>query len=228
MRGASNTRRLNAFACPLMTTSSKVDFVSDVICPWCFIGLVRLEKALADAAAAGDAPRTIAFHPFQLDPTTPPEGADLRERLAKKYDMDPESMFARVESVARESGIPLDFSKVRRTPNTLKAHALIGSAASPQQQHAIAKALFHAYFLEGKDIGDRTTLLEIATKHGLDEETTRVVLDDPSALEAVREETRQLSQQGIRGVPFVIFDGKLAVSGAQSVEIFREALNRSK
>src|SRR4051794_23431524 len=102
-----------------------IDFVSDVICPWCFIGLQRLEQALAQEPAS-EAP-TIAFHPFQLDPTTPPGGADLRERLAAKYGIEPGTMFGRVEAAARESGIPLDFEKIRRTPNTLKAHALIGA-----------------------------------------------------------------------------------------------------
>lgn len=207
---------------------STVDFVSDVICPWCFIGLVRLESALEQEKADGGPERTIAFHPFQLDPSTPPEGADLRERLAKKYGADPETMFERVESVARESGIPLDFGKIRRTPNTLKAHALIGAAKDAAQQHALAKALFSAYFLEGLDIGDRDTLVTIAQQHGLDADKTIAALDDPAALEAVRKETQELSAQGIRGVPFVIFDNKVAVSGAQPVSTFREALDRTK
>lgn len=207
--------------------SSKIDFVSDVVCPWCFIGLVRLEEALAQAKASGAPEPVIAFHPFQLDPSTPTEGVDLRERIAKKYGADPDAMFGRVESVARESGIPLDFSKVRRMPNTLKAHVLIGSAESSDVQHKLMKALFAAYFLEGKDIGDDATLVAIATAHGLDADKTLAVLSDPSAIEAVRRATQELGRSGITGVPFVIFGGKLAVSGAQSVSVFRQAIDRA-
>jgi predicted DsbA family dithiol-disulfide isomerase len=206
----------------------RIDFVSDVICPWCFIGLVRLEQMLEQARASDHAPPTIAFHPFQLDPSTPPEGADLRERLAKKYGVDPEMMFERVEAAAKESGIPLDFAKIRRTPNTLKAHALIGAAKGFGKEHAIARALFEAYFLEGRDIGESSVLVDIAEKHGVDKGAAVAVLESPEAIEAVQRETRELASQGIRGVPFVIFDGKVAVSGAQPVSVFREALDRAR
>lgn len=207
---------------------SKIDFVSDVVCPWCFIGLTRLEEALAQEKASGAALPALAFHPFQLDPSTPAEGVDLRERLAQKYGADPDTMFGRVETVARESGIPLDFAKVRRMPNTLKAHVLIGSAPNGETQLALVKALFAAYFLEGRDIGDDTTLATIGEKHGIDVDRTLAALRDPEAIEAVRRETRQLAQSGINGVPFVIFDGKLAVSGAQPVTVFRQAIERAK
>jgi predicted DsbA family dithiol-disulfide isomerase len=209
-----------------MSSPLTIDFISDVVCPWCFIGLVRLEQSL-DASAEKESVK-LDFHPFQLDPSIPPEGVDLRERLAAKYGLDPKTMFTRVEAAARESGIPLDFTKVQRFPNTLKAHALVAMAKASDKQHAIAKALFEAYFLEGKDIGDSATLVSIATKHGLDADATLAGLDSPDAIEAIRQETRELSAQGIRGVPFVIFGQKTAVSGAQPVEIFREAIERAR
>ena len=208
-----------------MAPSPSIDFISDVICPWCFIGLTRLEAALAEEGAQ-DAP--IAFHPFQLDPSTPLDGVDLRESLRAKFGSDPEPMFRRVEAAAKESGIALDFAKVRRSPNTLKAHTLIARAVDKGTQHAFAKAVFVAHFLEGKDVGDDGVLVELASAHGFGRAEAKGVLADRLALDATREEAAAASRQGVRGVPFTIFGGKLAVSGAQPTDIFREAFRRAK
>lgn len=208
-----------------MTTPLKVDFVSDVICPWCFIGLVRLEEALAKAGAP-DAEITV--HPFQLDPSTPSEGADLRERLTKKFGLAPASMFGRVEAVARESGIPLDFEKVRRSPNTLKAHAVIGAARARRTQRALARAIFEAYFLEGLDVGDASVLANVASTHGFTRDEVLTRLSDEATLQATKREAAELSGQGISGVPFTIFSKKFAVSGAQTVETFVSVIERSR
>lgn len=202
-----------------------IDFVSDVICPWCFIGFTRLEQALAQA---GEDAAEVTLRPFLLDPSTPPEGADLRERLQKKLGGDPEKIFERVEAAARESGIALDFAKVRRTPNTLKAHALIGAAGPKGTQRALARALFTAYFLEGRDLSDDAVLADIAVSNGFDAAEAAAVLSDAQALEETRAVAAELSAQGISGVPFTIFDGKLAVSGAQPVEVFRQAIARAR
>jgi predicted DsbA family dithiol-disulfide isomerase len=202
-----------------------IDFISDVICPWCFIGLRRLEAALSEAEAH-DA--VITFHPFQLDPSTPPEGADLRERLAGKYGGDPEELFKRVEEAARESGIPLDFSKVRRTPNTLKAHALLTRAQEKGTQRSLANALFTAYFLEGRDVGADTVLLDLASGHGFERDEAARIIGDKSVLDSTRDEAAAMSTQGVRGVPFTIFGNKLAISGAQPVDVFRQAYRRAQ
>jgi predicted DsbA family dithiol-disulfide isomerase len=202
-----------------------IDFVSDVVCPWCFIGFTRLEQAL-DQAGEGEAELTL--RPFQLDPTIPPEGVDLREHLAKKYGADPVSMFARVEAAARESGIALDFSKIRRFPNTLAAHALIGAAKAKGTQRAMARAVFAAYFIEGRDLTDNAVLTAIGVANGLSAEEATSALSDPKALDEVRGEAAELSAQGISGVPFTVFDGKLAVSGAQSLAVFRQAIDKAR
>jgi predicted DsbA family dithiol-disulfide isomerase len=210
-----------------MGALKKVDLVSDVICPWCFIGLVRLEEALAKTGASDV---ELTLHPFQLDPSTPPEGADLRERLAKKFGVTPANVFQRVEAAARESGIPLDFEKVRRSPNTLKAHTLLGAAKAKGSatQRALARAIFEAYFLEGRDVGEADVLADTAAAHGFDRDAVLALLADPSAIAATRHEAAELAGQGISGVPFTIFDGKLAVSGAQSVETFASVVDRAR
>lgn len=207
-----------------MAAPLTVDFVSDVICPWCFIGFTRLNQALEKSGLA-DAPVTL--RPFQLDADTPPEGADLRERLKKKYGADPETMFGRVEQAARASGIPLDFSKVRRTPNTLKAHVLLGAAIDKGTQLGLAKALFAAYFLEGEDIGQDEVLTKLAVAHGFTADEAKTILADQALLLQTRMEAEGIAAQGISGVPFTIFDRRLAVSGAQPVEAFQEAIEQA-
>lgn len=201
-----------------------IDVVSDVVCPWCFIGVTRLEKAIAEEGGAVD----LVFHPFELDPSTPVGGVDLRERLARKYGVDPEAMFGRVEAAARESGIPLDFAKVRRSPNTLKAHTLIGAAKARGIQVEVARAFFEAYFLEGRDLSDDGVLVDVVAARGFDASEAREVLADEGALEATRREAQEAASQGIGGVPFVVFGRRLAVSGAQPVELFRQAIARAR
>jgi predicted DsbA family dithiol-disulfide isomerase len=202
-----------------------IDVVSDVICPWCFIGSRRLDQAL-EALPGVEA--TVTYRPFLLDPSTPAEGADLRQRLRAKYGMDPEAMFGRVEAAARSSGIPLDFSKVRRTPWTIPAHTLLRHAIAKGTQRALLKALFEAYFLEGRDIGEPDVLASLASRHGFEvDEAVRIARDDRE-LEQTREESAEAAAQGIRGVPFFVFDGRLAVSGAQTPEVLRAAIERAR
>ncbi|MBN8612585.1 MAG: DsbA family oxidoreductase [Deltaproteobacteria bacterium] len=198
--------------------------VSDVVCPWCLIGVTRLDQMLA---ARPEVRANVKFHPFLLDPTTPDEGEDLRERLERKYRIPAAQMFARVEAAAKDSGIPLDFEKVRRSVSTIRAHTLIRLGEASGQSGALKRALLRAYFLEGRDVGAIDTLVEIALAHGLDEATVRERLADPAELAATRSIAREASEQGVTGVPFFVFDDKLAVSGAQSVEVLGQALDRA-
>lgn len=205
--------------------SLPVDIVSDVVCPWCFIGDRRLDLAIGSLPGPVDV--SVTYRPFLLDPTTPPEGVDLRERLRAKYGADPERMFATVEAAARSSGIALDFAKVRRTPSTVAAHTLLRKAIDKGTQRALVKALFAAHFLEGRDVGDPSVLAAIGARHGFDaDEVTRLVRDEEE-LRRTREECAELAAGGIRGVPFFVFDGRLAVSGAQAPEVLRGAVERA-
>jgi predicted DsbA family dithiol-disulfide isomerase len=202
-----------------------IDIVSDVICPWCLIGTRRLDETLATLP---DLPIAVRYHPFLLDPATPPEGVDLRERLRKKYGGDPEAMFARVEAAARDAGIPLDFARVRRTVPTLPAHTLLRHAAPLGTQQALARALFDAYFLEGRDVGKPDVLAELATRHGFEADAVRTLLADPAELEQTRADAAAMVEQGITGVPFFIFGERVAVSGAQPPDVLRAAIARAR
>jgi predicted DsbA family dithiol-disulfide isomerase len=205
--------------------SLSIAIVSDVVCPWCLIGTSRLEKALE---AFPDLDVDVTYLPFLLDPSTPPEGADLRERLKKKYGGDPDAMFGRVEAAARETGVPLDFAKVRRSVNTVKAHTLLRHAQGKGTQRALAKALFGAYFLEGRDVGSEDVLVELATTHGFTRAEAEALLHDDAELAATRKEATAMAQQGIDGVPFFILGERLAIPGAQPVEVFRGAIERAR
>ncbi|WP_169928437.1 DsbA family oxidoreductase [Labilithrix luteola] len=204
-------------------TDVSIDIVSDIVCPWCFIGSRRVEQALEGL----DVRAKVAFHPFLLDPSLPAEGVDLRERLAKRYNVDPDRMFGRVEEAARQSGIPLDFAKVRRMPSTVKGHTLVRHAEALGTQPALARALFAAYFLEGRDIGDTTTLADIAEQHGFTRDAALALLSNDAELEETKAIARSFSERGITGVPFVIVNDKVAINGAQPVEIFQQAITRA-
>jgi predicted DsbA family dithiol-disulfide isomerase len=164
------------------------------------------------------------YHPFQLNADTPPEGADLRDYLRARYGGDPEEMFPRVEAAARASGIALDFALVRRMPNTLAAHILVAAIEDGATQRAFVDAIFAAYFLEGRDIGSAEVLTELAAPFGLRAEQVRVLLANAGLRQRVRELAGSMGAQGITGVPFFIFNQRVALSGAQPEEVFRQAL----
>lgn len=202
----------------------RVEIVSDVICPWCLIGTRRLELAL-EAEGIDDA--DVEFRPFLLDPTTPPEGEDLRGHLRRKYG-NPDAMFARVEAAARQSGIELDFTKVRRTASTVGAHTLLRHARPRGTQVGFVKALFSAYFLEGQDVGDPALLAALASQHGFDQAEATRLLGDEAELASTRREADEAARAGVGGVPFTVVGGRYAVAGAQPVEVFRHAIERAR
>lgn len=202
----------------------RIDIVSDVVCPWCYIGDRRVELALRELP---DVAATVTYHPFQLDPGTPPEGADLRERLRRKYGVDPEQMFGRVEEAARESGLQLDFSRVRRSVNTLRAHTLLRHAEPRGTQRQLAQALFAAYFVEGRDVGAEDVLVQLAAAQGFGEDEAAALLRDEAEAQRTREEAQAAARQGVSGVPFTVLNQRYALSGAQPVAVFRQAMERA-
>jgi predicted DsbA family dithiol-disulfide isomerase len=197
----------------------RVDIVSDVICPWCYIGKRRLEKALA---LRPEVSIDTSWRPFQLNPDIPTEGIDRRAYLAAKFggSAHAERIYANVTEAGASVGIPFAFDRIRRTPNTRDAHRLIRYATAQDRVDAVVEALFQGYFTAGRDIGDRETLAEIAGEAGLDAGETAKWLASPAEVEQVLAEDRSARRLGINAVPCFIFEGQYAVSGAQEPEFF--------
>ena len=196
-----------------------IDIVSDVICPWCFIGKRRLEKALS---LRPDLAVDVTWRPFQLNPDMPPEGMERRAYIAAKFGggAQADRLYANVAEVGAGIGIPFAFERIRRTPNTRDAHRLIRWAAAQAAADSVVEALFRAYFLDGEDIGDRAVLAAIAGRAGLDGAEARRWLDGNSDIEPVLAEDRGARRLGINAVPCFIFERHYAVSGAQEPEFF--------
>jgi predicted DsbA family dithiol-disulfide isomerase len=203
----------------------KVDLFADVICPWCLIGAARLDRAIAEL------PEGIAVdvenHPFYLDPDTPPEGYDVGEMLRAKYGRDPQVIWARAEAEATKAGIVLDLSKQPRTFRTAKVHTLVRLARAKGTQHAFANAVAEAYFLEYQPVNDDDVLAGIAMRFGFTREEALSNMHDAEALAVSHELAVSAAQQGIQGVPFFVFDGRFALSGAQPQDVFKLAFEKA-
>jgi predicted DsbA family dithiol-disulfide isomerase len=208
-------------------THLRIDFVSDVVCPWCAIGLVSLEQALA--RTHGEVEAEIHFQPFELNPQLGAEGEDAVEHLRKKYGMSAEQVAANQESIRRrgaELGFTFDMERRRRTYNTFDAHRLLHWAELEGRQRELKHALLRAYFTDGRDVSDRDTLADIAGRVGLSADDARGILGSDIYADDVRTVEQFFLQQGIHGVPAVIIDRKHLVSGGQPVEVFEQALRQ--
>lgn len=203
-----------------MTKSIHIDLFTDVVCPWCLIGTARLDQALA--ALDPDVKVDITHHPFLLDPSTPKEGQNTRERLSTKYGGDIAAMQARVEQAAHAAGVPLDLSVQPMSYPTIDAHTLI-RLAPPEHQYGLAKAYAAAYFLKGENITDHGLLADIAAEHGHTREDALALLADENERNTTQAMALSASQQGINGVPFFIFNNQFAISGGQPPEVFARA-----
>ncbi len=208
----------------------RIDVVSDVVCPWCYVGKRQLEAALARwRVAHPDAPEpAVRWHPFQLNPDIPDEGMNRADYLREKFGAsDPAAIYQRVSAAARAVGLAPEFAKIARQPNTLRAHALIGVAQGEAQQ-AIVERLFSAYFVEGADLTSREALETLAREAGFDEAAIRAALDDGAALERARQADLDARELGIGGVPFFVVDGKVGVSGAQGADALLGAFAQAR
>lgn len=203
------------------TEPLQIDVVSDVVCPWCFIGKRRLEKAMA----ATSVPLRIRWRPFQLDPTIPPEGKDRRAYLTGKFGSEDRinQMHARLSDTGEEEGIPFAFERIKVSPNTLDAHRLIGWATEGEQQDRLVDALFRAYFLEGRNIGEHSVLADTAAAIGMDRDEIASRLATSEDRSAVQMEIAGAQQMGVTGVPTFILIGRYALVGAQPAEDLQQA-----
>jgi len=204
-----------------------IDIISDVVCPWCFIGKRRLEAALElYRERRPDAPApAVTWHPFQLNPDMPAEGVDRDEYVKRKFGADRAGqVYGRITAVGKQLGIAFDFTKVTRQPNTLAAHSLIALAIDAGKQDAVVEALFRAFFLEGKDLTSAETLAGIAVSAGLAKDDVENFLSSENARAHIEAEDKQARTIGVEGVPFFVFNKRLAVSGAQEPETLLEAM----
>lgn len=203
-----------------------IDIVSDVVCPWCYLGKNRLDQAIANVA--GEVQVAIQWRPYQLNPDLPPEGVDHKRHLAAKFGGQDavDRAHQALEGLGQEVGIAFDFDAVKISPNTLDAHRLIRWAATsgPAAQAEVVRLLFKANFEEGRNVGDHAVLLDIAEQAGLDRAVIAVLLPSDADSDAVRQEIDLAREMGVSGVPCFILDQQYAVMGAQSVEVLTNAL----
>jgi predicted DsbA family dithiol-disulfide isomerase len=197
----------------------RIDIVLDVVCPWCFIGKRRLEQALARAPDI--APR-IRWRPFQLNPDMHDDGMTRHDYLAAKFGGSHHAarIYQTVADAGAAAGIPFAFERIRRTPATREAHRLIRHAMRRGAADALVEAMFQAYFVEGRDLGNRATLAELGKAVGLDPAETRRFLASDHLRAEMMEEDRNARRIGINAVPCFIFEGQYAISGAQEPEFF--------
>lgn len=205
-----------------------IDVVSDVVCPWCYLGKHRLEQALA---AVPEIDAEIRWRPFQLDPTIPPEGVDRAEYVRRKFG-GPEALDGPHQHLAQAgaaAGIDYHFDRITRSPNTIDAHRLLRWAAEAGAEGPLVEHLFHLYFSDGADIGSHAVLAQAAQDVGMDADAVARDLATDRDRAQVQADIQSASRAGITGVPCFIFDRRAAVMGAQSPEVLvsaiRQALN---
>lgn len=211
-----------------------IDLVSDFVCPWCFLGKVRLDRALAELRVSRpDLDVRVNWLPFFLNPDTPAAGEPYREFLEAKFGgpIKAEAVLDKVRAVAADDGLVYAFERIQTRPNTLAAHRLMYRAQAqgqkPKRIQALGHALFAAHFQEGRDIGDLDTLADIAAACGERREAVREWLAGRGEVDKVKRMAEGVRRQGIEGVPFFILNRKMALSGAQSAAVLGAAILQS-
>ena len=212
-----------------MTTTLKIDFVSDVSCPWCAVGLGALEQALARLGS--DVQAELHFQPFELNPTMAPEGQDISEHIAEKYGSTPEQMAQSRETIRQrgaEVGFEFRMADARRIYNTFDAHRLLHWAEEEGSglQPALKKRLLKAYFTEGQNPSDHAVLVKLAADVGLDAVRAEQILAGHEYAVEVRARERYYRQQGITAVPAVVINERHLISGGQPAAVFEQALRQ--
>ncbi|MFP7673074.1 DsbA family oxidoreductase [Marivita sp. S0852] len=202
----------------------KLDIMSDPICPWCYIGKANLDRALQQRP---DHPFVITWHPFQLNPDMPAKGMDRRTYLETKFGGQDGAVkaYAPVVANAESAGLPLNLEAIKRTPNTLDAHRVIYWAGIEQRQIETVDAVFQAYFVEGRDIGDHDVLADIADSVGLDASVILRLLKTDEDRREIVDRDAAARGMGVTSVPTFIVAGQHAVPGAQPTELWLKVLD---
>ena len=205
----------------------EIDFIADVVCPWCYIGWRRLREALA---LRPEVEATVIWRPFLLDPTIPEQGVDRAAYMAKKFGDDAKgrkAMVASLTAAAAESGLKLKLGQIKLAPNTNAAQRLIRWARGQGVQDAVVEGLMAAYFTQLRDIGDPEVLADIGQAAGMDRMLTLELLSQGADKQVIADEYALAVRTGVQGVPFTIFGGKVAVVGAESPKSLVAALDRA-
>ena len=205
----------------------KLEIISDPICPWCFIGKTKLDRALEKHP---DHPFQIVWQPFQLNPDMPLKGMDRREYLERKFggQTGAVGVYSQIDRAAREVGLKINFDAIERTPNTLDAHRLIHWAGIEGYQTFMVSNLFRAFFLEGRDIGDTETLCDIAGKVGMDPELVRRLLASDTDRDEIRQRDARYREMGVNSVPTFIVGEQAVVPGAQDSQFWESVIDDFK
>ncbi|MEI8015525.1 MAG: DsbA family oxidoreductase [Nitrospira sp.] len=205
-----------------------IEVYSDIVCPWCYVGKRRLERALSELKDAVKA--EVTWRPFQLNPTMPLDGMDRSAYLKAKFGIL--EAFGRMEeqllAVGADERIPFAFGKIQRTPNTFAAHRLAWYAAQQEKQDEVVEAFFRAYFVDGKNIGDLKTLAFVAAEVGMNQTEIETFLASEKGVVEVKVEEAAGRRLGIRGVPYFVINGTVAISGAQPSDIFVSAIQQAE
>jgi predicted DsbA family dithiol-disulfide isomerase len=200
-----------------------IDIISDTICPWCFVGKRRLERALT---LSPQPDLQVTWHPYQLNPDMPSEGMTRSAYLKMKFgDERGSGAYDAIREAGAGEGIEFNFDGIRRTPNTINSHRVVRYAGEQGLQHQVVEALFQAYFVEGRDIGDGVTLLDVGADAGLERGALADYLESEEGLAEVQHEDEMARRMGVQGVPCFIFERKYVVSGAQSSELLTQVFD---
>ena len=207
----------------------RIDVVSDVVCPWCYIGKRRLEKAIkytqtSDNVQVDDI--EIVYHPFQLDPSVPAEGVDFQTYMENRFGGNFVDKFRQVEQAAETEGLSFDFANLPKSINTFTLHRILTLAEQDGIQSEVKEAFMKAYFVDKIDLTVEGNIVEIMGKYGWNELKTKEIINSDVASDEVKEEMNYYRQLGVSGVPFFIFNQKYAISGAQPSDVFVEIIEK--
>ena len=200
----------------------QIDIVSDVVCPWCYIGQERLNKALKTSGLSAE----INWKPFQLNPDMPAEGVDKYEFLEKKFGGSGKEMFKNVENTASSEGLDFDTENIANIPNTVLSHCVMDLAKEKGLHNEMAHAFFKAYFADGEDLTKDENILSVAKRVGLDEAEITTYLTDDNIKAHVLDTERQYKNAGVSAVPTFIINNKYMIQGAQAPEAFINAFHQ--
>ena len=203
-----------------------LDVVSDVVCPWCYVGKRRLAKALA---LVPEIRTEVRWRPYQLAPDLPPEGMPRRDYMLAKFG-DPDrirQIHERLTGIGAEEGIPFAFDRIEVAPNTLDAHRLILWARAGETQERVVEALFSAFFVEGRNLSDQAVLIDIGAANGLERDLLTELFASDADVERTQREFASAQRIGVAGVPFFIVDGRYGIAGAEAPETIAGAIRQA-